>query len=282
MADQLISSLAILKVNRDIQRSDYIENFVPFVAQCISILKPAVISSSDIQAKMLNEFGFNIPLNVIDYIIKRAAKRKYIKPDGHVYVPNFDELNKLKFESLRQAVLRDHTALVDKLSKYVFDKHNTIWTIEQAEEALLSYINQFDVDILASSVTGKPIVKSPIQSTGERYFNLIRFFIKHLYETDQQGFQFLETVIKGHMLANALLFPDPNSISQKFKRATVYCDTPLLLRALGFHGTESKAPCEELLSLLKELGAEIRCFRDTYNEVFNILYKCKINLYVTS
>ena len=51
MVSQIISSLAILKVNWDTLQKDYVENFVPFIAQCVLLLKPSVVSVSELQQK---------------------------------------------------------------------------------------------------------------------------------------------------------------------------------------------------------------------------------------
>jgi len=112
----------------------------------------------------------------------------------------------------------------------------------------------------------------------QRLSHVIQAFVKHIYESDPECSKYLDAIVKGHMLANALILPDLGSIRRRFRRTSVYCDTPLMLRALGYEGHARQAPCAELLELLKEVGAAICCFKDTRNEVYDILYACEMAL----
>lgn len=272
MVSQIISSLAILKVNSDTLRKDYIENFVPFVAQCVLLSKPSVVSISELQGKMVDEFGLSIPQNSLKVILKRAAKASYIRKEENTYVPNYDVLNTLNFESTRQRVLREHSALMEKLIRFASDKFHIQLPGGKAEGVLLSYITQHDIELLSSSVSGTPIPKIRTLPKKEHY--LISAFVRHLYDNDPEGFNYLDTIVKGHMLANTLIFPDLTHVGRRFNRTSVYFDTALMLRVLGYEGEASQAPCKELVGLLYPLGASIRCFSHTRQEIYNVLYAC--------
>ena len=73
MPQSVIPSLAILKVNWDEGR-DYIENFVPFVAECIRMAPQPEISVGDLQAAVRDTFGINIPQGALQIILGRAAR----------------------------------------------------------------------------------------------------------------------------------------------------------------------------------------------------------------
>jgi hypothetical protein len=76
------------------------------------------------------------------------------------------------------------------------------------------------------------------------------------------------------MLANAIFLPDSGSVDRRFRNTEVYFDTSFLIYALGYAGQPRRDPCIELLNLLYETGAELRCFRHTYDEVQGALRAC--------
>jgi hypothetical protein len=76
------------------------------------------------------------------------------------------------------------------------------------------------------------------------------------------------------MLANALFMPSLDRITQRFRHTQVFFDTSFLVFALGYAGADREAPGAELLALLHEAGADLRCFEPTLNEVRGIFEAC--------
>jgi len=140
---------------------------------------------------------------------------------------------------------------------------------EEAQSALLSYLKDRSSPILAAAVEGEPIPKpaQPIKSA--EY--LVRSFIGHLCEADPKGFEYLETIVKGNMLASVLYFPELGKVTRRFGRVEIYFDTSFLLRALGLAPRSMQISYRELMALLYELNAELRCFEHTVEEMRGIL-----------
>jgi hypothetical protein len=78
MSDRTITSLAILKVNWDHGR-DYIENFVPFVAESLSPMPQQEVSLPELQAAIYENFGLHIPQGALKTVLRRAAKKGYLR-----------------------------------------------------------------------------------------------------------------------------------------------------------------------------------------------------------
>jgi hypothetical protein len=100
---------------------------------------------------------------------------------------------------------------------------------------------------------------------------LVNAFVAHLNERDPGGFEFIETVVKGVMLANVFYLPDLGAVNQRFENVEFYFDTPLLLKALGLDGDAPKVASRELLDLLYQQNALLRCFEHTRDEVYGVL-----------
>lgn len=268
MSERAITSLAILNVNWD-RGNDHIENFVPFVAECLRIAPQAEVSLPELQAAISETFGLRIPQGALKTILKRVVKHGYAKRTEGIYRRNEDALATLDLARVRADVLRQHEALISKLVEFCKTQYEIEWSEEEAEAALLLYLKDRSMPILAAAIEGEPIPE-PTQSVKHAEF-LVNAFIEHLCKGDPEGFDFLEAVVKGSMLANVLFFPDFGGVSQRFERTEVYFDTNFLLRALGYAGPTRQASCQELMGLLYELNGELRCFEHTLEEIWRIL-----------
>lgn len=276
MATEAITSLAILLVNWD-DGKDYIDNFVPFVGQCIISLNPEVVSSQELQELLQRDFGLRVPQNTIKSILKKAERRGYVRRTGEAYTPDHNALQTLNFESKRRELLRQHNALVEKMREFAYGRYALSLSSEESEDILLAYVKLHDIELLGCLVAGE-VLGEVEHEMGQKQSYVVQAFVTHIYENDPECSKYLDSIVKGHMLANALILPDLGRVRRRFRNTTVYLDTPLLLRILGYEGHTRQVACRELLGLLKEVGAHVCCFRHTRNEVNSVLYACRMAL----
>jgi hypothetical protein len=268
MSEQAIASLALVSTQWD-QGGSYTSSFVPLVAECLRTMPQVEVSLPQLQRAIATTFGFQLPQGTLKTLLRRAVKQGYARAEHGIYRRNDDALAALDFAQRRAEALRQCEALVDKLVGFCKKEHQTVWTNDEAESSLFAYIRRHHIPLLTSIVEGAPVPGASRTDMQTDY--LIGTFISHLCKRDPDGFRYLETVVKGSMLANALFFPDLGKVQQRFGKARIYLDTQLLLRALGEAGPDLQAPCTELLDLLYALSAEIRCFEQTVDEVGGIL-----------
>jgi len=188
------------------------------------------------------------------------------------YVPNPTALEKLNVQATRNRVLQEHNATVQSLIEFCRTKYGVEWTEQEAEDALLLYLKEHDLEILAAAAEGTPI--PPIGRSVRNAVFLVNAFARHLHHSNPSRFKYLETIVKGHLLANTLVFPDLSEVKRNFRRTMIFFDTKFILNALGLCGTHYQAPCKDLLDLLHEAGANLYCFRHTIEEVYGILDAC--------
>ena len=82
----------------------------------------------------------------------------------------------------------------------------------------------------------------------------------------------LDDIIKGLIvLQNALLLRDIPITRRSLKGLTVFLDTGVLLRVLGYAGPTEELSAKEALTLIHAAGANLRVFDRTVNEVEGIL-----------
>lgn len=274
MAHSPLVSLAILKVNWDHLGRGYLDNFIPLIGEALRLSSADVVSVGDLQQQILDRFGLEIPRNSLRSVLHRAAKKsyQYVVREQHTFKPNRPALEDLRFEEIQSMVLRHHRAAVRALVSFVRDRYDIEWADDEAEAALLSYLEEHDLDVMfavAERTTIPTVGKSPKNAKF-----LVSIFVSNVEQSDPRVFEYLETVVKGNMLANALFLPDPKTPSRKFRRTVVYLDTPVLIAAVGYAGEERRVPAVELLELLYDSGASLCCLRPTLEELQGILDAC--------
>lgn len=264
----LLPSLAIVKVNWDRKKEDYIDNFVPFIVESLRLSTSNSKTLIELKESIHDLFGFDLPENALKTILHRAKESGYGTFNNGQFIRSEKCISSLDFNRDQSNVLRSYKSLIDKFIDFSSKKSQIEIEYSKAEEILTSYIKEIAVPILAAAIESSGIPRYKKSNSEEHY--LIHAFIVHLYQKDQQGFEFLETVVKGSMLASALNFP-LGDLNRKFKNTGIYFDTGFLLHALGFAGEHLQSPCIELIDLLLDAGAELYCFEHTIEELRGIL-----------
>lgn len=263
-----ISALAVIKVNWD-ESKDYIANFVPIVAHGIHRSEHEQVSLPDTQAIVEAEFGLRIPHGAMQTILNRMARDGLLSRRHGTFVRDLEAVAQYDLGNEREDVLRQHRNLISRLVEFAA-KLGREWDEEQAERALLGYVEVLAEPILAAVVDGDPIVDLPkIDGEGSVVTNR---FVLDLCRSDPQAFEYLVTIVKGTMLANVLYLPETFSGGrERLVDVEVFLDTPIVLRGLGYAEEQYRAPVTELLELLVKEGAKLRIFEHTLHEVEGVL-----------
>jgi hypothetical protein len=275
MKPSILASYAILKVNweQPLQK-DYLDNFVLLVSEAIRHLHQDIISLPELQAEINSRFGINIPQNTINSLLKRIAKRGYIHISHKIYTRDIKKLETLNFAKIQQNVMQSYESLLDGLIKFCKEKYNLNWTAEIADKHLIEYLQENQIILLSeliSNASGK-IPQLPSIEPEPQY--IIAKYIEFLQESYSSGLDFLETVVKGNLLANSIFLTEPGQYQRRFINTSVYIDSPLAIFALGYAGEPRKYPIAELISLLKSYGAQLKIFRHSLEEIIGILSAC--------
>lgn len=270
--NQALISLAILKVNWDLEKKDYLENFVSIVAESVRLLPEDVVSLAELQEAVRRHFGIELAQNSLRIILNRAKRRGFVQQKDGAYYKNVAALDALNFRDVQHQVLSMHDALIREICAFSFKSYGVKWNTEEAEQALESYLRESGHSILAAVTQRGTVPQQSHASKSEKF--IIASFVQHAQETHSASFAHLETIVKGSMLATAIFLRDPTSADRRFKNTQVFFDTSFLVFALGYAGLPRRDPCVELLNLLYETGADLRCFRHTLEELHGVLIAC--------
>jgi hypothetical protein len=267
LSEQTLTSLAVLTVNWN-HGQDVIDSFVPLVADCIRKDGDKPVSAVELQKAVRAEVGMKIPMGALEAILARCAKRGLVRRENKVFVPQRKELDANDYASEKAEAARKHGCLLEKLRAFASETYGIEWSEAEADSALLGYLQENTVPVLVAATEGDPL---PRGGQSRRTKHVLSAFAGHLSASDPEGFECLETVVKGHVLSTVLFYPDLGQMATRFSDLDVYCDTPFLLRAIGYTEDGLHAQCVDLVELLRDLGANLKCFHHTREEVVGVL-----------
>lgn len=270
--NKTIASLAILKVNWDERRKDYIENLVPFVATLICKENYEVIETSTICEDFAREYGLIIPYHAMITILTRVKKRGLIDRRKGRFKPVKDRLAEVDFSTAAKDQAAKQEEVSAEFVNFSREKYKVELTKEQAESALISFLQEHDLDILFLNQERTTVLPS-VKITKRQKF-LINSFIKHAYEVNRDIFQFIVDIASGHILASTLLYREFDKFRGRLRNIDFYFDTGFIMRLLGTDGEERKLANIECLRILSGDGANLYVFRHTYEEITGILETC--------
>ena len=273
--EHIIVSLAVLMVNWDEDRSkDYLHPFAEMLAEVISQHDESVLAINELQVEFRRIFGLKLPIGIINSLLRRLERRKLIRRENRYYTPNREKLRNRNFSDTQAKVLEEYDSLIGHMVKYCESEFSRNVTRQDAENLLEGFLAEHQV-VLLDAMLSKTQLIIPLQSlrdSTDKY--VVGSYITHISQNQGREFKYLETVLKGMMLANVLYLPDNNKSIKRRWTTSFYFDTPFLIEALGYQGKTKQELRGELLSALKLTGAKMRCFTHNVEEVRSILFAC--------
>lgn len=265
-----LTSLAMLKVNVDAEKRDYLEYLRPFVLHVLLTENYDFVNDENISKSIQTAFGLRIPSRAIHRLLKRLVKNKLIKKDGELYVCDKSALPPSNNIEAEKANAIRHIDCISKgLCGFSKDKILQIDNESEALEILLFFLSQFSIECLKTYIFGNTIPNPPKKS--HKYIVIVSQFLRYINKNDKQLFDSFMILVKGHMLANALTCPDLDSLNQLYSRVTFYLDTPVVLQLLGLVGPEKERAAKETVSSARKLGAKFAIFTHTSQELYNAI-----------
>lgn len=137
-----LASLALLKTRFDIEKTDFLDSLRPFIAYVIVKDKLTSFAALEIQGKMLEQFGLNLPRHTVDLVLRRMTKAGQLKRASNNYDLLQIEFDVGDFERNRAEATQHQNATEAGLVQYSKDVLNLTLTKDDVENALNEYIDQ--------------------------------------------------------------------------------------------------------------------------------------------
>lgn len=270
-------SLALVKIQWDRDRSVYLDNFLPFLATLFVRKKYKCIEENQTSINMLisdfkDEFGLNIPYFPMISIINRARRKMLIEKEEHNFFPTA-EIYKQDFTNKIQELVTKYEKIIEEYIKFSKEKYNRELNEADAEQTLICFLKQHDLEILFATYERSPL--PDVVSTKENLF-IFNKFIQNIFTNNYQLFLLFLDLVIGHILTDAIFYEEKlkNFLEPQLRNLNLYLDTKLIFRLTGIEGDEIKNVYKLLLQELKTQGIKVCVFSHTYEEIKGILQGC--------
>ena len=267
MSTETLTSFAMLKVHVD-QRQDYLDYLRPFILQVLVTHAPDVVTDAIVRNLIKTDFGLEIPHRAVQIVLKRLSRQCPLKKESGVYRIT-GELPDPRIASKKADAIRHIEAVIAGLGEFSQGTAKPIGSHDEAVTAICAFLTRFDIPCLRAYLRGTAI--PTIEGQRHSQVVLVSQYVLALQNTDPERFESFLVVVKGHMLANALLCPDLSDAPGSYRGVTFYLDTPLLVRQLGLEGEQKQTAANSLVALLLRLGATVATFSHLRDELENVI-----------
>jgi len=221
-----------------------------------------------VKAALLKKIDFDIPVDVLQTIVKRLKKNKLI---------DYADIKNRDFISIK--LTESGKALEEKVrAGYENAKREKNAIIKSLKDHKLPYaddvlVREFDTFIETSTEEAVAILENETSKKNNAYTQVqqdIASFFARSEHDDPENFQRLKTFLYGRVISNAFLLKRFDT-SAKIDNLSIYLDTNIIFSLMEFHEDSINSPVKEVISLVKESGATIKIFSFTADEIKNKL-----------
>ena len=232
---------------------------------------------NSISETILNEFGITIPSLVVSKLIRRSNRAGLTRAVGQDAVA-LTESGLQSAPAITEEIYlyeRKQKELVEHFREFVKSEYPNHVELLQEDlgKALAEYFDRQAVPLLNEGLRGRS--RSAAESHGLEF--LVSAFVARLAESDQARFSYVVEAAKGAMLASVLVF-DTSGLTDSLNNLNLVLDTPIMMDALGFHGSIPEAATEQVLALARSQGAKLVTFEHSVGEVQGILESIELAL----
>ena len=265
-----LTSLAILRVNLEERRGDYIENLRPFILQVLYSRKPDPVTDTIVASHIREDFGLVVPRRTIQRVLTRLVNDNEVNiSENYGKLQITAPLQDPGIEAKRCVAEEDIAQVIEGLKEYSQSTSNPILEDDSAIAALTAFLAQFDITCLSAYERRTAIPEQDAVRT--RDIVLVSDYVRHQQESNRPMFERFMVLVKGHMLANALMCPDLDETVNSYSGVTFYLDTPLLVHWLGLESDQEKEAARELVDIVCNLGGQFAVFAHTLEELENVI-----------
>jgi len=275
--DNALISTAVLTAIWNESHKDNIELIKPFVLEIInkSYIVGQELDETFIIEQMKEKYCFNkFPLAVLKIVLNRLKKDKTLRAENKKYILNKDMSEEVEiFNNKRIIAKSEVNKTIDEVKIYLSEQIGKKLSSSEVEKYFSDFITTYGYNTYENINSTKGINR---KTDFTNY--LIGEFICNEEKSNTDTFKNVLKIIEGHMIANAIYLQIENDNKASLKKLTCYLDSAFILRVFGLKTEEENRSAKELYDLLNKYDAKIKCFKHTYQEVYNIINFYKNNI----
>lgn len=275
---KVLTNSAILTAIWDETKKDNLELIKPFVEFLIgeNYKEGDKIDNNYIIKQMENKFSFvQFPEAILKKVYGRL-KGIVTRKDGIYYLKKDISINCQKFKERQMKLEEESEKVIGSLKKYL-QKINTKYKDINEQETISLFTIFLEKTGFVSIENVKEYETKENYKRDQNNFYVAKFIIEQ-FEQETVISKYIEKIISGFMLANAIYMQVETDNKETLKKVNIYLDSPLLLNILNFKTDSQNESGNLLMKLLNEKKANVYCFKHNYDEVCSILENYRNNI----
>jgi hypothetical protein len=264
-------SLCLINTLWNKYRKTYVDNFVPLVASILvkyNYQHFDIHKIDEISEYFSKDFSIHIPTNPLLSILTKCKKLKILRVTGKTYHLNETIAKQYDISKDIESNLCKQKMLIDDFIQYFFNEQQEAITQDLAENLVLSFIENNDVNLFfASNQSANKLIPEPKLPHGyKRYKYIFSKYVSELSLNKPDIFKILIEIALGSIATNALLFTFSSNTAESIKNCDIYLDTSLILRLIGADEKNSRESVKCFLQSIRNSGGNIKIFTHIYDE----------------
>ena len=269
--------------------TDLLERLLPFFEP---ILRPSQGSTLNLEAfakKVRDTYKWNFNTDVVEVFLPRLRDAGWITPvDSSLPQTSYtitlpDHILNIETEATAQRELRAIAEKFHLFTRALSPLVKVPLEVEELEEILIEwllYVEAFSEQDLEftmrtvedSSGTLRQVVEVPRTTVlKEEEIVLCARFVKHIIDSDPEASETLARIALIGILTEVVQdFVKPDTLV-KTSNLAIYLDAPVAMEFLGLSGRAARDNIEPVIAELRRIGANIRIFSQSVEEIGNNL-----------
>ncbi len=263
-----LTTVALLKVNYDANVDD-LDLYMPFALDTLKAWPGDAFRAEDLTAEISSRHGLKIPVEAVRTLLNRISKKGHLRRDYGRFFRNLDKPIDVDLLPQRQAIEREHTAVARRLIEFARAHRMQLVDEDEALGLILGFLEVNEVAILVEP--GPEALATAAEQQSTRELRTVALFIRKVLDSEPAFAEYVQRMLEGLILQNALLLKNINLKRRQFKDLEVFFDTSFLFRAMGLASAPSVSAAREALTVLRQVNARISVFSKTIEEMQRVL-----------
>ena len=268
-----MTAFAVMTVDWSSQRRSYLDNFLNYALAVIPSDSTKAFPREAVRPSIIERFNLTLPGNIVQQLLRRGIRLGFLTAVGDAAV-TLTEKGKREVSPIPYTLKKlaaEQVAVAERFVGWAVDEIGLVIESAQANAMLLDYVETYYCSLmsLARSDPSTQLSLPLIEPSPEQ--RVTAAFVAAMNQTDEALFDSIANMARGSMMVSALYAPSLVDTTRGFSNTTIYLDTKIVLRALGYEGEQAQQATTDLLMILKKQKARLAVFEFTLREIQSVL-----------
>lgn len=268
-----MAAFAVTTVDWSNQRRSYLDNFINYVLAVIPTDSPTATPRDAIRPLIIERFNLYLPANIVHQLVRRAIRLEFLSPvaSGAVALTDRGKREVSPIPYALKKLEREQRIVAQRFAEWAADEVGVVIDEQQATAILLDYVETYYCSLMSlSDGEGLGALNLPlIEPTPNQ--KIAAAFVFAMNDSAPEIFDSIADMARGSMMVNALYAPNLVDTTRGFRGTTIYLDTKVVLRALGYEGEPAQQATTDLVGVLARQNARLAVFEFTLREIQSVL-----------